>query len=112
VVASPYGLPSVRDADEAASSAARWVRDVVGPQTAVHVLMPDASGGSRIIWGGAERLQVGSDVTAKRQEAPGSTTVSYLTPSSEGEDCFGFFPLLSWGGIAPRPGDPPDAVAC
>jgi hypothetical protein len=67
MVASPYRLPSARDADEAASWAARWVRDVVGPQTAVHVLMPEASAGSRIIWGGSERLQVGPDVTAKRR---------------------------------------------
>jgi hypothetical protein len=42
LVVSPYGLPSTRDANEAASWAAGWVRDVVGPQTAVHVLMPDA----------------------------------------------------------------------
>jgi hypothetical protein len=98
VVASPYGLPSARDAGEAASWAARWVRDVVGPQTAVHGWMPDASAGSGIIWGGAEPLQVGPDVTAKRREVLGSTTFSYLTPSSEGEDCFGFFPLLGRGG--------------
>jgi signal transduction histidine kinase len=61
-------------------------------------LMPDASAGSGIIWGGAEPLQVGPDVTAKRREVLGSTTFSYLTPSSEGEDCFGFFPLLGRGG--------------
>jgi hypothetical protein len=50
LVASPYGLPSTLEANEAASWAAKWVRDVVGPQTAVHVLMLDASAGSRIIW--------------------------------------------------------------
>jgi nitrogen fixation/metabolism regulation signal transduction histidine kinase len=67
MVASPYRLPSARDADEAASSAARRVRDVVGPQTAIHVLMPDASAGSRIVWGGSERVQVRPYVTAKRR---------------------------------------------
>jgi hypothetical protein len=69
------------------------------PQTAVHVLMPDASAGSRTIWGGSECLQVGPDVTAKRREALESTTFAYLPTSSEEEDdCFGFLPLLSGGG--------------
>ena len=93
-------------------------------QTAGNVLMPDASAGSRIIWGGSECLQVGPDVTAKRREALESTTVSYLpTSSSEEEDCFGFFPLLSRGGSlgvlgqavggsGSSPCDLPDAVAC
>ena len=90
-------------------------------QTAGNVLMPDASAGSRIIWGGSECLQVGPDVTAKRREALESTTFSYL-PSSE-DDCFGFFPLLSRGGSlgvlgqavggsGSSPCDLPDAVAC
>ena len=95
-------------------------------QTAGNVLMPDASAGSRIIWGGSECLQVGPDVTAKRREALESTTFSYLPTSSEEEeeeDCFGFFPLLSRGGSlgvlgqavggsGSSPCDLPDAVAC
>ena len=93
-------------------------------QTAGNVLMPDASAGSRIIWGGSECLQVGPDVTAKRREALESTTVSNLpTSSEEEEECFGFFPLLSRGGSlgvlgqavggsGSSPCDLPDAVAC
>jgi hypothetical protein len=57
LVASPYGLPSTLDANEAASWAAKWVRDVIAPQTAVHVVMPDASAGSRIIGGGSDRCR-------------------------------------------------------
>ena len=95
-------------------------------QTAGNVLMPDASAGSRIIWGGSECLQVGPDVTPKRREALESTTVSNLPTSSEEEEeeeCFGFFPLLSRGGSlgvlgqavggsGSSPCDLPDAVAC
>ena len=95
-------------------------------QTAGNVLMPDASAGSRIIWGGSECLQVGPGVTAKRRDALESTTFSYLPTSSEEEeeeDCFGFFPLLSRGGSlgvlgqavggsGSSPCDLPDAVAC
>lgn len=93
-------------------------------QTAGNVLMPDASAGSRIIWGGSECLQVGPDVTPKRREALESTTVSNLpTSSEEEEECFGFFPLLSRGGSlgvlgqavggsGSSPCDLPDAVAC
>jgi hypothetical protein len=104
MVASPYRLPSARDADEAALWGGEVGSRCRRPQTAVHVLMPDASAGSRIILGGSERLQVGTRRDAKRR----GSGLGALHHSTSGRSARG----QGVGGSGASRSGLPDAVAC
>jgi len=44
-----YALASARHADEAAACAIGWIREAVGPETAVQIARPDAAGRLRTV---------------------------------------------------------------
>ena len=108
VVGAPFALASARDADEAASWAARCARDVVSPQTAVHVLMPDASGGSWIIWGGRCRSAGGTRMTGNW---PAALHHSKSGRSARGQGVGGSRPGANFQMLLPVEGREPQRFA-
>lgn len=88
-----YALASARHADEAAACAAGWIREAVGPETAVQIARPDAAGRLRTVWREGEAHPERGHTTARRV-AFQTRAYSHLDLPTAGDRRVAFFPLV------------------
>lgn len=88
-----YALASARHADEAAACAAGWIREAVGPETAVQIARPDAAGRLRTVWREGEAHPERGHMTARRV-AFQTRAYSHLDLPTAGDRCVAFYPLV------------------
>ncbi len=91
-----YALASARDANEAAACATVWIRETVGPETAVQISRPDAAGQLRTVWREGETAHSDRTQTTARHVAFQTRAYSHLDLPSAAYLRVAFFPLV-WG---------------
>jgi signal transduction histidine kinase len=89
-----YALASARHADEAAACAAGWIRETVGPETAVQIARPDAAGRLRTVWHEGESAQLDRAQTTARRVAFQTRAYSHLDLPGAADLRVAFFPLV------------------
>ena len=88
-----YALASARHPDEAAACATGWIRETIGPETAVQIARPDAAGRLRTVWREGEAHPERGHTTARRV-AFQTRAYSHLDlPTANGRRV-AFFPLV------------------
>jgi signal transduction histidine kinase len=88
-----YALASARHADQAAAHAAGWIREVVGPGTAVQIARPDAAGRLRTVWREGDAHPDRGHTTARRV-AFQTRAYSHLDLPTTEDRRVAFFPLV------------------
>jgi signal transduction histidine kinase len=89
-----YALASARDADEAAACVTGWIREAVGPETAVQIARPDAAGRLRTVWREGEGAHLERAHTTARRVAFQTRAYSHLDLSTGADRGIAFFPLV------------------
>jgi signal transduction histidine kinase len=88
-----YALASARHPDEAAACATGWIREVVGPESAVQISRPDAAGRLRAVWREGEGVPQGRARMTARRVAFETRVHSHLDlPAADTRAAF--FPLV------------------
>ena len=89
-----YPLASARHADEAAACATGWIRETIGPETAVQIARPDAAGRLRTVWREGESAQLDRAQTTARRVAFQTRAYSHLDLPGPADLRVAFFPLV------------------
>ena len=89
-----YALASARHADEAAACATGWIREAVGPQTAVQIARPDAAGRLRTVWREGDGAYPERAHTTARRVAFQTRAYSHLALPTATDQSVAFFPLV------------------
>ncbi len=89
-----YALASSRHADEAAACATGWIRETIGPETAVQIARPDAAGRLRTVWREGESAQLDRAQTTARRVAFQTRAYSHLDLPGAEDLRVAFFPLV------------------